>query len=204
VAGESPEPPSPVAAIVLAAGRSTRFGAPKLMATLRGDPVLRHVVRRVRAASVQDVIVVASGDLELIGEALEGLAVSVVQNPAPAEGLSSSLRVGLLAAPPNAAAFVVALGDQPEIEPNVIDRLIVSWRRGDGLVVVPVYRGERGNPALFDASLRSALLGLAGDRGARDFIEAHPGLVARVAVDGPVPRDVDTPGDLAVLERDLR
>ena len=99
---------------------------------------------------------------------------------------------------------MVALGDQPEVDPGVVDRLIASWRAGAGQIVVPFYRGERGNPVLFDARLRAALLGLSGDRGAREFIDAHPELVARVAVDGPVPRDVDTPEDLAALEREFR
>ena len=139
-----------------------------------------------------------------MAEALAGLPVALVRNPSPAEGLSSSLRVGLQAAPPNAAAFVVALGDQPEVDPAVVNRLIASWRAGAGPIVVPVYRGERGNPVLFDARLRGTLLELAGDRGARDFIETHPELVARVAVDAAVPRDIDTPEDLGALERDRR
>ena len=200
---ESPDSASPVVAIVLAAGLSTRFGAPKLLASLHGEPVVRHAVRRLRAAAVQDIIVVTPEDATPIGEALTGLPVILVRNPTPAAGLSSSLRVGLLAAPPNVAAFVVALGDQPAVAPEVVDRLIASWRRGEGQIVVPEYNGERGNPVLFDKSLRPALLGLSGDRGARDFIDAHPELVARIAVDGCVPRDVDTPHDLDALDRDF-
>ena len=70
-------------------------------------------------------------------------------------------------------------------------------------IVVPVYRGERGNPVLFDAGLREALLALSGDRGARDFIESHPELVTRLAVDARIPKDIDTPEDLVALEREL-
>jgi molybdenum cofactor cytidylyltransferase len=195
---------SPVAAIVLAAGRATRFGGRKLLATLRGEPVVRHVVRKLRASAVQEIIVVISEESGAIGEALAGLPVALVPNPTPAEGLSSSLRIGVQAAPPNAAAFVVALGDQPEVDPGVVDRLIASWRAGDGQIVVPMYRGERGNPVLFDARLREALLALAEDRGARHFIETHPEMVARVPVDAGLPRDIDTTADLEALERDLR
>lgn len=200
----APPPALPVVAIVLAAGRATRFGAPKLLAKLHGEPVVRHSVRHLRVAAVQEVIVVASEEMASIDEALAGLPVALVRNPTPEEGLSSSLRVGLQAAPPNAAAFVVALGDQPQVDPVVVNRLIAAWRAGAGQIVVPVYRGERGNPVVFDARLRGALLALSGDRGARDFIEAHPELVARVAVDAPVPTDIDTPEDLGALERDLR
>jgi CTP:molybdopterin cytidylyltransferase MocA len=124
-------------AVVLAAGASSRFGSPKQALLL--EPVLE----RVRASTVDDVLVVL-GAHELQTSA------RTVSCPEWERGPGASLRCGLAALPPDAEAAVVVLGDGPELDPEAIDRLIAAWRAGSGRVVAATYGGTRLHPVLLD------------------------------------------------------
>ena len=193
-----------VAAIVLAAGRARRFGAQKLLAPFGGATVLRSVIERLRASNVTRVVVVTGPRAEELRATLAGLDVEWATNPDPSRGMSSSIVAGLAVARAAAEAVVIALGDQPMIEPTVVDRMIDLWQQGTRPVVAPRYRGKRGNPVLFDRALFEELLRLQGDRGARDFLEAHAANIGVVDVDAAAPLDVDTPGDYDLLLRSQR
>jgi len=190
-----------IGAVVLAAGRATRFGGGKVLAPWRGVPIVRHVVDRLGLAALSPVIVVcAEGEEErALRGALGGTEARIVVNPRPDDGLSASLRLGVEALPPELSAFVVALGDQPALEVAVVRQMTERWRDSNAAAVVPVYRGVRGNPVLFDDTMRRHLVALRGDAGARDLLEAMGDRVAWVAVDLEAPRDVDTPDDLRAL-----
>ena len=190
-----------IAAIVLAAGRSTRFGSQKVVAALGGAPLVRHVVERLQESSVGEFLGVAGDEADDVGRAINGTRARLAVNPDPATGLSDSLRIGLHAAPADAEAILIALGDQPLIDPGVVDLMIAAWRGRRGTIIVPVYSGERGNPVLFDASLRAELMMLDGDQGARQLFETHSSYVYRLILDVPPPRDIDTPADLLDVER---
>lgn len=192
-----------IAAIVLAAGRATRFGRQKVLAELGGAPLVRHVVERLQETGVEEIIVVAGDEADEMGRAIHGLRARLAVNPRPDEGLSESLRVGLHAAPAAAAAFLIALGDQPLIEPFVIELMIAAWRGGRGMIIAPEYDGQRGNPVLFDGSLRAELMLIEGDQGAKYLIESYASYVYRIPVDRPMPQDVDTMQDLQDVERAL-
>lgn len=190
-----------IAGLVLAAGAGSRFGGAKVIAPLRGTAIVRHVVARLLDAGLTPVVVVVAGaDRDAIVDALEGAEVEVVVNPNPESGLSSSLRLGVDALPDYVGAFVVALGDQPLIEPAVVRALIDTWNQSNVAAVVPEYRDGRGNPVLFDATLRRRMSGLTGDVGARHLLEQLGDRVGRVHVDADAPRDVDTRADLELLE----
>jgi molybdenum cofactor cytidylyltransferase len=189
------------AAIVLAAGRARRFGAQKLLAPFGGSTVLRCVVERLRASRIGRVVVVTgerAGDLRT---ALMGVDVEWADNADPSRGMSSSIVAGLEVVGKDAAAVLIALGDQPTIDASVIDQMIDAWHAGERPVVAPRYRGKRGNPVLFDRSLFEELRALQGDRGARDLLDAHPARVGVVDVDAPAPLDIDTAADYDVLLR---
>jgi molybdenum cofactor cytidylyltransferase len=192
-----------IVALVLAAGKGTRFGGPKVLAPLAGVPVVRHVAERVCRASVDQVVVVAGEEHDRIGRAVSGLPVQLAVNPDPGAGMAASLRAGLLALPQETEAILIALGDQPLVDPEVIELMVAAWRGNRGLIVVPEYGGVQGNPVLFDASLRAELMLVEGDRGARGIIDKRDLDVYRLRVDGPPPVDVDTADDLAALERQL-
>lgn len=188
-----------IAAVVLAAGRGERFGGEKVVAELHGVALVRHVVDRLRLAGLSPVIVVAGASSMAVRDALLGTDADVVENPRPDDGLSASLRIGVEALPEECDAFLVALGDQPLLDAGVVRALTDTWRDSNAAAVVPVYRDGRGNPVLFDATMRRRLRALEGDAGARALLEAMGDRVVRVAVEADAPRDVDTPDDLRAL-----
>lgn len=189
-----------IAAVVLAAGRSTRFGASnKLLADLDGEPLVRATVRSVLASRARPVIVVTGHQAAAVNEALAGLEVTIVHNPAFAEGLSSSLKTGLKALPRNVEGAVVALGDMPGISGRDIDRLIAGFSPKEGRsIVVPVHNGKRGNPVLFSSAILPEMSAIEGDTGARHIIGQHAEEVAEVDLGtDAIFVDVDTPAALA-------
>ncbi len=191
-----------IAAIVLAAGTSTRMGRQKLTLPMAdGRPLVRVAVEQVLAARLDDTVVVLGGDAEAVALALAPLPVRTVVNPRYAEGQSTSLRAGLDALRPGTDAAVVALGDQPLPDPDVIRRLVAAFRASGRPIAVPVYRDGRGNPVLFAAALFGELRAVTGDRGGREVIARDPARVAEVSVDTPMPADIDTPEDYQAARR---
>ncbi len=189
-----------IAAIVLAAGTSSRMGRQKLLLPVTGGrPLVRLSVERVLAAALDHVVVVVGREAEAVRAALAGLPVRVVPNPRYAEGQSTSLRAGLEALPPGTEAAVLALGDQPLPDPALIRRLVARFRQGDAAVVVPRYQDGRGNPVLFAAAVFAELRELTGDQGGRGVVARDPGRVVEVVVDARMPPDVDTWADYEML-----
>jgi CTP:molybdopterin cytidylyltransferase MocA/NifU-like protein involved in Fe-S cluster formation len=195
------ERPQPVVAVVLAAGRARRFGAQKLLAPYGDSTVLRTVIETLRRCAVDHVVVVTGADGEAMRSSLAGLPVSWVVNRQAEQGMSSSIAAGMADLAPNVGAALVVLGDQPTLSAQVVDRLVHSWRNGNGPIVAPRYHGLRGNPVLFDRSVFEELHGLEGDRGARDLIAADPDRVMHVDVAEPPPLDLDTLSDYDELLR---
>jgi molybdenum cofactor cytidylyltransferase len=191
-----------IAAIVLAAGTSSRMGRQKLLLPMEaGRPLIWVSVERVLAACLDDVVVVLGREAEAVGSALAGLPVRTVLNPRYAEGQSTSLRAGLDALVPDTEAVVLTLGDQPLPDPGVAVRLVEAFRTGDRPIVVSRYRDGRGHPVLFAASVFDELRAVAGDEGGRAVIARDPGRVAEVTVDAPIPPDVDTWADYDAIAR---
>lgn len=186
-----------IAGVVLAAGASRRFGSQKLLASIGGVPLVRRSVERLIEAALGEVVVVVGSDARAVGGALAGLPVRIVTNPAYASGMSTSLRAGLDALPPEFEAAVVALGDQPGVGAAIVDRLVERYLIDRSPIVAPVYRGGvRGNPVLFDRSLFDELRAVTGDEGARGVIARDAARVALVEIDVAMPRDIDRPDDL--------
>jgi molybdenum cofactor cytidylyltransferase len=195
-----------VAAVVLAAGASTRFGSPKALAVLDGRPLLEHVLDGVREAGIDDIVVVLGHAADEIEDGIEWLDERRVRNPDP-RFLSSSLQVGLAAvealaeddADPPIRAAVVVLGDQPRTRPGVIRALMAAARTTDCPVVAPRYADGGGpNPLLLRRDAFDLADEAAGDRGLGPVLAERPELVLEVPIEGGNP-DIDTPGDLAAL-----
>src|SRR5438445_671441 len=192
------------AAIVLAAGRSTRMGGPnKLLAELDGKKLVRIVAEQALASKASEVIVVTGHQAELIEQALEGLKVKFVRNPDFAGGLASSVKSGIAAVPEHADGAVICLGDMPLIDARLIDRLIEAFAPDRGnLITVPVADGRRVNPALWSRRFFNELMTLDGDIGARHLIAKHAEAVAEVPVEGDGAfLDIDTPQALEAARR---
>ena len=196
----------PVAAIVLAAGRSTRMGADnKLLCEVAGKPLLRHAVESALASAARPVLVVTGHQRSEVEAALSGLAVTMVANPAYASGLASSLKAGIGALPRQIGGVLVALGDMPLLRPADLDCLIAAFVAAQGqAIIVPTHRGRRGNPVVWPAACFAELLALKGDVGARQLFAAHAEQIREVPVDATaILADIDTPEALAQLRRSL-
>ncbi|HXE56736.1 MAG TPA: nucleotidyltransferase family protein [Gemmatimonadales bacterium] len=198
---------SGVRAVVLAAGAGRRFGGDKLLAPLRGRPLLDHALAILRRAErerlIDGVVVVApAGDHPVVRLALEA-GCRAVAHRVPAAPLSHSIRLGLQSlAGTGAAAALVALGDQPAIRIEVVRALVEAWRAGAGPVVRPRYADaptEPGHPLLLDRSLWPRAAELEGDAGFGPLLRRYPGWVTLVDVPGANP-DIDTTADLGGFE----
>lgn len=189
-----------IASIVLAGGRSTRYGARnKLLESLDGVPLVVRAVRAALASRAKPVIIVTGHEAAAVEQALAGLDVRIVHNPDFAEGLSTSLKTGIATLPDDVDGAVVSLGDMPRIEARHLDRLISAFSPKEGRgIVVPVHLGKRGNPVLFARAYFPELLAIEGDTGARHIIAASASEVAEVdlATDA-IFLDIDTPEALA-------
>ena len=187
-----------IAGIVLAAGFARRMGRQKLLLDLRGKPVVRWSVEAI-LPHVGDAVVVTGQDDAGVRQALEGLPVRFAVNPQPQAGQGSSIAVGMAALKPWTAAVLVVLGDQPRVPDGVIPALLQAREKSGKPIAAPVYRGIQGTPVLFAGEVFGELARLSGDAGARAVVQARPDRVARVAIDAPMPPDVDTPEDYARL-----
>ena len=187
-----------IAAIVLAAGGSARMGHPKQLLPVSGRPMIRLVVEAVAAAGLAQVVVVTGAHAGAVRAALAGLPVEIVVNEAWAQGMSSSVRAGLQALRPEIQAVLLVLGDQPALTADLLRSLAARYRATGAPIVAPFYRGQRGNPVLFDRVLFAELLAVEGDRGGRLVVARHQEQVERVDVqDAAVVMDIDSPQDYA-------
>jgi molybdenum cofactor cytidylyltransferase len=194
-----------VAAIVFAAGSSSRMGFNKLTADLCGAPVLGHVMLKV--ASIEGfharVLVVGFEHEKVLSAVGEyGLdAFRVVVNREYFKGLSSSMRLGLEAAGPS-AAYMFIHGDMPFVRRGTMERLLGEFSERRPLILAPTHRGRRGLPVIVDARLRRDLMEVAGDIGARAVFGKYAGDLALVEVDDEfILFDIDTPSDLDAARR---
>ncbi|GAW65369.1 molybdenum hydroxylase accessory protein, YgfJ family [Geoanaerobacter pelophilus] len=191
-----------VAGIILAAGEGTRMGRTKQLLPFGGKSMLEWVVDSALAASLHRVVVVVGHQAERIVPLLEGRPVEVALNQEYRRGQSSSLKCGLrlLGAESDAALFL--LGDQPLITPALMDTLVRSYQAAPAPIVMPVYRGRRGNPVLFDRETFPDIDNLDADCGARPLFQQYQERLLPVPVeDAAIHFDIDTAADyLRLLE----
>lgn len=193
-----------IAAIVLAAGLSSRMGQPKLLLDLGGQPLVRRTVERVLKGGVQDLVVVLGREADQIREALAGLPVRFCVNADPGAGQAGSIKAGVGALQRGTTGALIALGDQPTLPIQVIPRLIEIFQKTGILIVAPVYRGTQGNPVLFGSAIFPGLLRLEGDQGAKPLIDREAAQVIQVPFDLPMPPDVDTDADYEVVKKEFQ
>jgi molybdenum cofactor cytidylyltransferase len=189
-----------VAAVVLAAGGSSRLGTPKQLLPLGHKPLLSHTLDSVRDASVDLRYIVLGNAASEIRASIDLNDFFTIENPDFERGQSTSVKRAIMELPETVEAVVFVLGDQPLQETTVIDSLVTAWRETGGIIVQPYYDEGPGNPVLLDRAIFAELQALEGDTGARPVIQKHRDKVVEIDV-RPLrrPRDVDTPDDYAMI-----
>jgi molybdenum cofactor cytidylyltransferase len=194
-----------IAAIVPAAGMSTRMGQNKLFLTYNSKSLIVHAVDTLLSSEIDQVIVVVGHEAERVKESLRGKPVTIVVNPEYRDGLSTSVRAGLAAVPAEAGAIMIFLADQPLLEPADVKRLVCAFaeaKEHGKSIVVPFFRGQRGNPVILDSSYKESILEVVGDVGCRRVIKRNPDRVFAVEMEtNHVVRDVDTLQDYEALTK---
>ncbi len=200
------QPARNIAALVLAAGRSSRMGGPnKLLAEIGGRPLVRIVAEAALGSRARPVIVVTGHQRERVEAALAGLPVEFVHNPCFADGLGTSLKAGIGALPAQSDGVIVCLGDMPQVDAPMIDRLVGALAPDKGaLIAVPTIDGQRGNPVVWSRRFFAELMAVEGDIGARHLIGRYTEAVADVPLTGTAAlTDVDTPEALEAVRAEL-
>ncbi|HWU27382.1 MAG TPA: nucleotidyltransferase family protein [Rhizomicrobium sp.] len=190
---------SRIAAVILAAGLSSRMGHNKLTAMIGGKPLLRRVAEAAIASNARPIISVIANDANDVECALQGLDIEIVRNVYSPMGLSTSLIKGINAVPDDCDGAAVLLGDMPAISGRLIDKLIAAFDPAKGRAIcVATHRAKRGNPVLWSRQFFSEIRRLEGDVGAKSLLGAHAGLVFEVEAGDEAPLiDIDTPEALA-------
>jgi molybdenum cofactor cytidylyltransferase len=183
-----------ISGIVLAAGTGSRFGSTKQLVEVDGKPLVRHPIDALRAAGVDEILVVIGHDAETVEAALPS-DVRVVRNPAYRDGQATSLAAALHEVDETSEAAVVLLGDQPGVTADDVRKLIGGFRDSRMQIVRLAYEDGPG-PALLSREIYAEAGHLHGEVGARVLMASHPEWVLEVGVDRPTPRDIDTPEDL--------
>ena len=186
-----------ISAIVPAAGMSTRMGSQnKLLLPINGKTLIERTVDTLIGSNIDETIVVVGHQGELVKAVLKGKDIVIVENPNYKEGMASSIRAGVAAATPGAGALLICLADQPLLEPADLNRItsaMVDAKACGKSIVVPFFKGLRGNPVILDAIYRNAMIDVVGDIGCKKIIKQHPDEVYALEMETDhVVRDIDT------------
>jgi molybdenum cofactor cytidylyltransferase len=195
---------SRVGAIILAAGKSTRMGEPKQLLRLGQSTVLERTLENIRGAGLDEIVLVLGSSAEAIRQHLPASAfeaLTVVVNEGYDQGMAGSLREGLSVVHPQIDAVLIVLADQPFIRPETLDQIVDRYRRSKAQIVIPTYKGSRGNPVLLDRSVFPEIEALNGDIGCRAIFGSHSDGIVKVEVeDNGILLDIDDKADYERLQ----
>ncbi len=188
---------SKIAAIILAAGRSTRMGdVNKLLVDFNGKPMIAQTVGQVKVSVIEQILVVTGHQADEVRRALSGHQVQFVENDEFHRGMATSLVAGIGALDTDVEGVLIVLGDMPLVTGGNIDALVERFSKPDD-ICLPVFKGKCGNPVLWGREYFSVLQKLQGDRGAKRFLEQYQNNIIEVQSDGDaILRDFDTKNSL--------
>jgi len=184
---------STVSAIILAAGESKRMGILKQLLPLGQSTILGQTIDNFLNSKLSEIVVVVGYKAQEVTNAIGNRPVKLATNPDYQQGMGTSIAIGLSLISSKVQGIMIALADQPFIDRQIIDILIEAFNTGTKGIVIPVYRGRRGNPVIFNVSYKQELLALKADIGGREIIARHPEDVTEVIFDtDDVVNDIDT------------
>src|SRR5262249_45278988 len=185
-----------VAAIVLAAGMSRRLRTTKQLLRLGGKSLLEHTLNNVRGSGVDEIVLVLGASADDVRRQLATDALHVVVNPDFQQGMGTSLRMGLAVVSASMQGALIVLADQPFVRSSTLDEMIAYRHEHAPQILIPLYRGFRGNPVLLDRSVFPELMNLTGDIGCRAIFGSHTESIHKLAVDDAgILLDIDSAED---------
>ncbi len=186
-----------VGAVILAAGESRRMGEPKMLMPWKTHTIIREVCERVVTAQPYEIVVVTGRHRDEIAKALDGLPVRILYNPEYEHtDMTTSLQAGLRSIWYTSDAALIFLGDQPNVDTSVIERVIQAYAQGNQRLVAPMYNEKRGHPMLIDRDLWAEFLTLPPDRLPRELLQAYRDEMMLIQTQSEaVVQDIDTPED---------
>lgn len=191
--------------VILAAGASSRLGQPKQLLEFQGTTLIRHITQIAVSAVNKPVVVMLGAHCSLIHSQLAHLPVHVVYNPDWSQGMTSSLRKGLMALlyfSPDTEGVIFAVCDQPYITPDLFLEMIATGSKSEKPIIACQYDKVLGTPVLFKKEYFDKLLALKDSEGARQLLQTHPESIEAV----PFPLgnfDIDTMQDYTALQNKL-
>ena len=189
-----------IGAVILAAGMSSRMGETKQLIRLGENTLLEQVVEIVRSCRVDEIVLVLGYQAEIIKKRVGIKNLKVVINESYQQGMGTSLRTGLAALSSGMNAALIVLADQPFVRSETLDRLIDQHEQSGAQIVIPIYKGFRGNPVLLGRSVFPEVMALTGDIGCRAIFGNHVEGIVKVPVDDiGILLDLDTKGDVEKL-----
>jgi molybdenum cofactor cytidylyltransferase len=193
-------PSGKVSTVVLAAGRSERFGTAKLLAEFRGRPLLHHSLSAAQRACPGNVCLVVGHNADEVGDSAAGLADQVIMNEEYATGIGSSIACGVRACREQADAILIMLADQPLVSSSHLAELVNRWTGDANEIIASRFASVSGPPVLFAGALFDQLEDLHGDVGAREILRRSSSILRTVEFEAAA-IDIDTPEDLEALAR---
>ena len=182
-----------ISAILLAAGQSKRMdGENKLTKKIQGVPLIKHSVKNILAASIDELIIVLGYQKEIIEKLIDkNKKIKFVFNKDFESGMASSIKAGLNHLSKNTEDFFICLGDMPMVNRGVYNQLIKS--RNSKEIIVPAHKGQQGNPVLFSKTMKEKIMNITGDVGAKKILELNKDKILNLEInDQSITRSFDT------------
>jgi len=189
-----------ISAILLAAGQSKRMdGENKLTKEIQGVPLIKHSVKNILASSVDELIIVLGYQKEIIEKLIDkNNKIKFVFNKDFENGMASSIKTGLDNLSEKTEAFFICLGDMPMVNHDIYNQLIKS--KDNKEIIVPTYKGQQGNPVLFDKSMKETVMNITGDVGAKKILELNKDKILNLEInDQSIVKGFNTQGDFSSL-----
>ena len=189
-----------ISAILLAAGQSKRMnGENKLTKEIQGIPLIKHSVKNILASSIDELIVILGYQKEVIEKIIDkNERIKFAFNVNYENGMASSIKTGLNNLSEKTEAFFICLGDMPMVNQGVYNQLIKSKNNKE--IIVPTYKGQQGNPVLFNKSMKEKVIDISGDVGAKKILELNKDKILNLEInDQSIAKSLNTQDDFSSL-----
>ena len=189
-----------ISAILLAAGQSKRMnGENKLIKEIQGIPIIKLSVKNILASSIDELIVVLGHQKEIVEKLIDkNEKIKFVFNKDFESGMASSIKTGLNNLSEKTEAFFICLGDMPMLSPDIYNKLIKS--KDNKKIIAPTYKGQQGNPVLFDKSIKEKILNIRGDVGAKKILESNKDKILNLEINNHnISKSFNTQDDFSSL-----